>query len=269
MLLNRLRIKVRTAINRCPRRLRALWKPLLGGLVGLIGGIPGFFVGLLLGYLLGELFGQTFGDKRIIKYLENPGAQQFHESEPGMAAWCALGVMVTAEEYSDSQPAEQPCSEIILKQVFIEACQAFKSPFRDPSQIEHFSRLAWSQRSRLNPDLLAESFAFRRAPLGDAGALGARLARLAESKKAKKLAGEILTIIEPGLTGETRIANDPWKILGLAPGTAFKEVKAHYRRLANQFHPDKLEVLTQQQRETASRAFIAIKEAYNQITTEC
>ena len=273
--------KLRTLINRCPRRLRVFAKPFLGGLIGLLGGgIPGFFIGLLLGYLLGELFGQTFKDKKIITYLKNPGSQQFNESEPGLAAWCALAVLTASENQTASSSSLS--SEKILKQVYLEACCTFNSLLLDPSQIEHYSRLAWSQRYSLNTDLLAESFASRRAPQGDARDLARRLNRLAEEKKAKILVKEIRQITgdtfendeddfqnnfeDAFLDKKTHLFKDPWKILGLPPGTPRREIKAHYRRLAKQFHPDELQVLDEKQRNTAAQAFMAIKEAYLQIT---
>jgi hypothetical protein len=58
----------------------------------------------------------------------------------------------------------------------------------------------------------------------------------------------------------------PWTILGLPPDTPLAEIKLHYRRLAAQFHPDTLQVLDEEHRETAAAAFIAIQEAYKQIT---
>ena len=272
----RARIAVRKIINRCPPGLRRLGGPLLGGVIGLIGGIPGFFIGLLLGYLLRELFYQSFRDRRILTYFENPGQRQFYEAEPGLAAWCALAVLVSSEDNPES-PQTTP-AESILKQVMLEASCVFAGPLSDPFLIEHFSRLALSVREKLNKDLLAESLASRRASLrlkGQAGvfdsrddlrSLGQALSRLAGGEKARRLAREICLVFDPSFESEKdNAAGDPWKILGLPPGTQVREVKSHYRRLAKLFHPDELEVLDEQRRETAARAFIAIKDAYQKI----
>ena len=265
----RLKIKIRRLINRCPRRFRFFFGPLMGGLIGLIGGIFGFFIGLLLGYLLRELFRQLFRDRKILEYYENPGAQHFYEGEPGLAAWCALSVLITSQSSASSS------DDRILKQVILTTSCVFAGPLAEPYLVDHFSRLALQKLNSLNPDLLAESFASRRAPFGDAGNLSRFLSSLADGAKAKNLIREIRLILDPALANEQdsgtngkdpRDPKDPWKILGLTPGTPLKEIKAHYRRLAKQFHPDELEVLNEKQKETAARAFVAIKEAYEEIT---
>ena len=133
----RARIAVRKIINRCPQRLRRLGGPLLGGVIGLIGGIPGFFIGLLLGYFIRELLVQTFRDRKILNYLEEGGPRQFYEGEPGLAAWCALAVLVSAADTKESASAER-----ILKEVILGASCVFISPLADPFLMEHFSRIA-------------------------------------------------------------------------------------------------------------------------------
>ena len=280
-LLARIRLHVRRSINRLPRRLRGLGGPLLGGTIGLIGGIPGILIGLLLGYLVGQLIVQSGSDRKILDYFEYPSTQNFYEGEPGLAAWCALAVLVVSKNNGEAAgaapagnaPAEAP-SEKTIKLVVLAACHAFTNPRSDPALMEHFSRLAWSGKENINSCLLAESLASRRASTKDAKNLGRFLYDLAEGKKAKNFAGEIRLILDPGSQDRTepenpaaKIEKDPWKILGLAPGTPLQEVKAHYRKLAKLFHPDELQVLDEKHRDTAAQAFIAIKEAYKEITS--
>ena len=270
--LSRLRINYQKLLRRCPRQLRVLSGPLLGGLIGLIGGIPGFFIGLIMGYFIGKLFAQSAQDRRILDYFVNPGKQEFYEGENGLAAWCGLCVLVISKNKSSKDDIQ----EKILRQVILETMHVFISSLADPFLIEHFTRLAWSNKDRLNTDLLAESLAARRASKGDSGNLGQALYKLAVGEKARSLAREIRQILEPmwdpgreddsaGGTNDADIQSDPWKILGLLPGTPHKEIKAHYRRLAKQFHPDELQVLDEKQRQAAAKAFIAIKEAYKEV----
>lgn len=302
----RFRIAVQRLIRRCPRRLRVLVGPLLGGFIGIImGAVPGLLIGLLLGYLLRELFIQFGQDRKILDYFENPGFQQFYEAEPGLAAWCALGILIAQEasleisgkippETSNTSPTDLSVSsagEKTLNEVILGASRVFG--FRaDPSLIEHFSRLALSNWNSLNPDLLAESLAARRvsSPAYTAASetqttgvlqgsredlrnLGRGLRSLATGEKARMLARQICLILDPAMEDEkepepsgSENKKDPWKILGLPPGTPLKEVKIHYRRLAKQFHPDELISLDEKHRETAASAFVAIKEAYREVS---
>ena len=268
--LTRLRLSWRKLMNRCPRWLKVLAGPLLGGSIGITGGIPGVLIGLLLGYLLGELFVQSRRDKKILDYFENPGSQQIYEGEGGLAAWCALGVLV-----ADDISAAASSAEKIIKQVVLGACYVFTGVFADPSLMEHFSRLALSRRNSLNPDLLAESLAARSRL--DKGNLARGLIILADGEKAKSLVRQICQILNPGMDDydpehqqarSSAIQKDPWKILGLPHGTPLNEVKFHYRRLAKQFHPDELQILDEKRQKAAAQAFITIKEAYEQISGE-
>ena len=270
------KIGAQRLLNRCPHWLRVLAGPLSGGIIGLIGGIPGFFIGLLLGYLLREILVQSVRDRRILEYLEYPG-RRFFEDEPGMAAWCALAVLVASASEGTSRVSPESLSgERILKQVVIEASRIFTGPRADPVLMEHFSRLALSRSESLNPDLLAESLAARRAAseksdkMEDLANLCRVLTGLAEGERAKNLARDIRRILNPAseasgtAPADPRDA-DPWKILGLSPLTPKREIKAHYRRLAKLFHPDELAVLDEKRRETAASAFMAIKDAYVKI----
>ncbi|MCL2319079.1 MAG: J domain-containing protein [Treponema sp.] len=303
------RIRIQRIINRLPRQIRILGAPLLGGLVGLLGGIPGFFIGVLLGYLLGELFVQSGQERKVFDYFENPAFQQFYEGEPGLAAWCALGVLVASAEMESPEKVsaktspkvffripglrrlgdksivlrrplpESSLPENILQRVILGASCVFTGPGAEPLLFEYFSHLAWSLKENLNPDLLAESLMARRIPLaipGDGRNLGRGLSSLAGGEKAKNLAREICLILDPSMTDEAEdnpaldihgnLRKDPWKILGLPPGTPQKEVKTHYRRLAKQFHPDQFALLEEKYRETAARAFVAIQEAYKEVS---
>jgi len=265
---SRFRIKYQKLIRRCPRQLRGLGGPLLGGIIGFIGGIPGVIIGLLMGYLLSKLFVQSIQNRRILDYLENPGKQEFYEGESGLASWCALSVLVVLKSSASELPEEK-----LIRKVVLETCYTFTSPLSDPLLIEHFSRLTMSNSKKCNPDLLAESLAARRSSQGDSKNLSRLLFGLADGEKAKEFAADICRILDPEWdlhvqnTAEP-VQKDPWKILGLSPGTPYREVKAHYRRLAKQFHPDELEVLDEKHRQAAARAFIAIKEAYTEISGE-
>ena len=61
--------------------------------------------------------------------------------------------------------------------------------------------------------------------------------------------------------------NDPWRVLGLDRGTAFDVVRAHYRRLVTENHPDRLIArgLPEEFIAIASDRLAAINRAYETI----
>ena len=56
---------------------------------------------------------------------------------------------------------------------------------------------------------------------------------------------------------------DPYKILCLERGASKQEIKAAYKRLASQYHPDKVQHLGKEFQELAHKKFIAIQKAYD------
>jgi uncharacterized membrane protein YkvA (DUF1232 family) len=60
---------------------------------------------------------------------------------------------------------------------------------------------------------------------------------------------------------------DPYTVLGIAPGASREEIKSAYRRLAGQYHPDKVEHLGEEFRELAEIRFKEIQRAYETITS--
>jgi hypothetical protein len=261
--------------RRIPRRVKIIAGPLLGSLIGLSGGIPGMIIGILLGYLVQELFGQFHSDKEALKYFENPGRPDFYEGEPGLAAFCALGILVVARR-TDASPFPSPApvtdGDAAAGEVSRKAAALFPGGRADSSLTGYFCRLAWSRRRRLNPDLLAESLMARRASQKDLPDLGRALCGLAWGEKSLDLARSIRAVLDPNYhPGAEETARpkeeepDPWQVLGLAPGTPVKEVKSRFRRLAIRLHPDSLRDEDGPQRETAAVAFIALEEAYHKI----
>jgi len=61
---------------------------------------------------------------------------------------------------------------------------------------------------------------------------------------------------------------DPCSVLGVGRGASPEEIKRTYRRLANQYHPDKVSHLGQEFRELAERRFKEIQKAYQELMAE-
>jgi len=62
---------------------------------------------------------------------------------------------------------------------------------------------------------------------------------------------------------ETEAAADPYKVLEISPGASPAEIHKAYRRLAAQYHPDKVAHLGDDLRVLAEKKFKAIQAAYD------
>jgi len=58
----------------------------------------------------------------------------------------------------------------------------------------------------------------------------------------------------------------PHEVLGVDPQATPEEIRAAYRRLANQYHPDKVSHLGEEFRVLAEQKFKEIQEAYQKLT---
>lgn len=65
---------------------------------------------------------------------------------------------------------------------------------------------------------------------------------------------------------EDRDKWDPYQVLEIAPGASREEIKAAYRRLAAQYHPDKVQHLGKELQELAEARFKEIQQAYDELT---
>jgi DnaJ like chaperone protein len=272
---SRFKEKIVKALNfSFPRRLWRWRRPgfaaAIGGLIGSFGGFAGILIGLLLGYLVHELFSQFKSDKVTSEYFENPGSVNFYEGEPGIAACCALGIIIASQSVYPGQHSSLESGEAVTEQTVRNVLALFPGQAGERPIIESFCHIAFSRRASLNPDLLAESLAARRKSQGDLKLIAETLQSLAFGETAEELAEHIRFILDPNYRPHPKEAapdwtKDPWAILGLKPGSSRKEVKSQFRRLVIQFHPDARHDLNETRRQEAARTFITIKEAYREI----
>ncbi|NVM56590.1 MAG: J domain-containing protein [Desulfobacterales bacterium] len=64
-------------------------------------------------------------------------------------------------------------------------------------------------------------------------------------------------------SGEGAPEEDPYNILGVQRGASEEEIKAAYKRLAAQYHPDKVQHLGMEFQELAHKKFVTIQRAYD------
>lgn len=62
-----------------------------------------------------------------------------------------------------------------------------------------------------------------------------------------------------------RAVKDPYRILGVAPDAKKEEIQSAYRKLANQYHPDKVAHLGAELQQLAEKRFKEIQDAYETV----
>ena len=228
-------------------------------------GIPAMFIGIVLGYFIGCIFAQLGNDKTVYRYFVNPGPSTFNEGEPGLAAFCALGVYLI----SKSSP-KVLTDEAATARVTGAAASVFPQGNIISPYAESFCRLAFDRLSSLNPDLLSESLLARRREARDVSLMGAELATMAIGKEAQHEALFIRQFLEPGYRPEGSLSpeDDPWTVLGIAKGASYNEVKSAFRKLAIMFHPDNQTGFSDDEQKKMGETFIKIRDAYHIITRE-
>jgi hypothetical protein len=243
---------------------------ILGALVGLSGGFVGLLGGLVIGHLLDELYKQWATDRQIGLYFENPGKSSFYEPQPGLGAFCALGTLLVTHSVSGDtgQGASKRRSGIdgalVTETVERAALRAFPFEYgEDPHPfIESFCRIAAQRLGFINADLLAESLYARLPSVESRRRAFTALRFLATTVETAKEA-ERLGLAEEAGTVEPE--DDPWIVLGLPKNAPVEEVKATFRRLAVQFHPDGFQNLEAYRQERITEAFMKIESAYRRI----
>jgi len=71
-----------------------------------------------------------------------------------------------------------------------------------------------------------------------------------------------------GQTGAQFSIRDPYDILGVNRHASDSEIKNAYRKLANKYHPDKVDHLGKEFKELAEKKFKDIQEAYQKLTAK-
>ncbi|MFQ3547400.1 MAG: DnaJ domain-containing protein [Termitinemataceae bacterium] len=212
-------------------------------------GIYSALLGLILGLFLEQLIYQYSIEQNIREYMINPGAKSLVE-EPvaGLTAFIALVAYL-----SKSDPIEK-ASQLIVK--LFSPCTG-REPFVDLA-----FQIAQEQRELLNPDLLAECLMAKTASPERAEHIYTALQSITDDTE---------TIIRLRMILAPRLQHadtSPLSILHLAPGATKGEIKAAFRKLAREFHPDSQRYHTETQKRKAAEHFMRIRQAYRQALQE-
>ena len=228
-------------------------------------GIPEMFIGIVLGYFTGCVYSEILYHRAICKYYKNPGPSSFYEGEPGLAAFCALGIYILSKA-SPQMPNDQAAAARVIGT----AISVFPGGKKISTMAELFCRKAFEQLKFMNPDLLCESLFARRSEAGDRTVMGAELSSMAMGREAEKEALYIRQFLDPHYQPDfyENLGEDPWTTLGISFGASYNEVKSRFRKLALMYHPDNQGDLDEEERKKAGETFIKIRDAYRVITRE-
>ena len=117
----------------------------------------------------------------------------------------------------------------------------------------------------LNPYDLVPDFAVGIGWLDDLAVLGLafwwafRLRRAYQARSTRASSSRR----EQAAPGKQEAGTDPYQVLGVQPGASREEIKRAYKKLAAQYHPDKVQHLGKEFQELAHKKFIAIQKAYD------
>ena len=235
----------------------------LGGF--LVAGVTGLVIGVVLGYFSGGIYFQLGSDKAAMRYFENPGPSSFYEGEPGLAAFCALGVYLMSRASPKVLDDEAAAARVAGGAVSV-----FPQGKKIGALAESLCRLAFARHAFLNPDLLSESLAARRRNHKDLALLGSELFSMAMGREARREADYIRQFLDPSYQPPPpeKPEEDPWTVLGISPSASRREIKSAYRRLALMFHPDNQTGLDPEGQKKISEAFIRVRDAYRALNRE-
>jgi uncharacterized membrane protein YkvA (DUF1232 family) len=117
----------------------------------------------------------------------------------------------------------------------------------------------------INPYDLVPDFAVGAGWIDDFAVLGlafwwaSRLKRVYQARSTRASSSRQEQTTPPEENAET----DPYQVLGVHPGASREEIKGAYKKLAAQYHPDKVQHLGKEFQELAHEKFVAIQKAYD------
>lgn len=245
--------------------MRSYWGTLAGAVVGVLGGLPGVVFGAFIGFL-GDLVGLELRVHRItLRYLDGADPPAWYPRPIAVAGLLAARLCPrvsldpeTVDElatklrpFYPDRLARRPVERILVAAaghdwIGVDACARVLVRACAPPERERVLISVWE------------------AVRVDGGNLPARDELRAVARGAGIDEGFILRELVQ------RTCRDPeaCAVLGVPRDAEPGEIRAAYRRLVAQFHPDTAASLTDEQREATEQAFKRIQAAYEKLREE-
>lgn len=222
----------------------------------MVGGMAGMMVGGPLGAMMGASMGHMFYDRNPFRPLFNPfalmsgfipGLQPLLDGarEQGRQSAFAMGVVILSAKVARAAGISEADGFAALARVASIADGDRDGVAALYGQAYGADRGAEAATATLKtlfegaPDLLDEILEALALVAGAAGALEAAAATLDSVAEALGRPPRDWGRYRSGRSGAA-VAADPWQVLGVSRDAAEVEIRAAYRRLLREFHPDTL-----------------------------
>ena len=118
----------------------------------------------------------------------------------------------------------------------------------------------------INPYDLVPDFALGPGYIDDFAVLGLAFwwaSRLRRAYQARSTGSSSSSREQTAPPEQEEAESDPYHTLGVQPGASKEEIRAAYKKLVSQYHPDKVQHLGKEFQDLAHKKFLAIQKAYD------
>jgi DnaJ-domain-containing protein 1 len=245
---------------------------LIGAAAGIVAGPFGVLFGFVIGYLVDQVLRERRNRTLYRRFFLNP----LGSAPPGIdrASLALIGVVVYACVLQGA---------VLVRQIDLLRAFLRRSPVsRNFRRRAHLINRSIDQAVRLSAGLNVSELALcLQAHLTDEaensvtvsfgeyrrGEVAELLSAMvwSDSGEIRKEMRKLFELLNIDAEANDRGLKDAYAILGVPPDAATAEIRAVFRTLAAQFHPDTLGSLDERQRAASAAAFIRIRTAYDTI----
>lgn len=249
-----------------------LWGKVIGAVAGIPAGPFGVAFGFVVGLLVDQVVRSVLLRRRVERFLSGPASVDQPPFDRVIAAAVGIGMSVAALE---CLPTVRQVA--LLRETVVDY---FRLGRRRAEGVQHIIDEAYRLGQALDTmglaDMLRDSTSLlereelirlyaRIAELDRVGMTPKKRAVLRSVAAHLKVRRSFFQSLFPDAGG---LDIEACRLLGVPRDAGLEEVKRVYRRLAQQFHPDAVVDLAEEQKRQAAVAFLRIQAAYEKIVAE-